>query len=433
MDYSDALAWLYRRQRFGVKLGLETMEALLDRLGHPEQSFGTLHVTGSNGKGSVCAFLESCLRAAGHRVGLYTSPHLVSFRERIRVGGEPIAPEDVAAGVERLRPLVDDLDARRTSPTFFECVTALAFDHFRRQRVPLAVVEVGLGGRLDATNLCRPIVSVITNVGLEHTDRLGTSIQMIAGEKAGILREGVPAITGARREALDVLAREAGKRKSPLKVVRAPDPVEATLEATRFRFAYAGAVQAFESRLLGEHQAENACFALAALEAQKAVAVPVEAAARGVAAAEWPGRLEVVDRDPLTLLDGAHNAPAFEALTGFLAKHAPNGDAAACVAILREKAASKMLRILSPYVKRLVLTEAPNDRTLSARELESLLPSDAPPHVAIANPHEAIRALFQGGQERLRLVTGSLFLVGEARAQILRIERDPPVNVPVSQ
>jgi len=433
MDYRDALAWLYRRQRYGIKLGLETMGLLLERLDHPEKSFRAFHVTGTNGKGSVCAFLESSLRAAGHRVGLYTSPHLVTFRERIRIGGEMIAPEHVAAGVERLRPIVDDLDARRTTPTYFECVTALAFEHFRRAKIETAVVEVGLGGRLDATNLCQPLVSVITNVGLDHTDRLGTSIQAIAAEKAGILREGVPAVTGARREALDVVAKEANKRRTSLKVVRPPEPVESTLEATRFRFTYQGEKLDYETRLLGEHQAENACLALAALEAQRTIPVPPEATRQGVAKAQWPGRLEIVDREPLTLLDGAHNAPAFETLTGFLSRHAPDGDVAVCVAILRDKSAQKMLRILAPYTKRMILTEAPTSRSLSANELASLLPSDAPPHTIVANPHEAMRALFQGGSEKLRLVTGSLFLVGEARAQILRLERDPDIDVPVTQ
>ena len=426
MRYKEALDWLYRRQRFGVRLGLENMEALLERLDHPERAFQSLHVTGTNGKGSVCAFLESCVRAAGHRVGLYTSPHLVSFRERIRVDGEMVSEEEIGRGVERLRPVVEALDARRIVPTFFEVTTALAFDIFRARGVPFAVIEVGLGGRLDATNLVVPVVSVITNVGLEHTDRLGTSIQAIAGEKAGILRRGVPTVTGARREALDVIAKAATRVGTSLRVVRRPDPIDESLEGCRFTFPYLGTPEPFHTTLLGEHQAENACLALAALEAaQKSLPVPLDAARRGIDSARWPGRLEVTGQKPLALLDGAHNAPAMEALADFLRRRFPDGRVAACVGILREKSASRMLDILSPAVSRLVLTEAPSDRRLSAAELERCLPSDAPPHETIADPGEALRALFQKGDESVRLVTGSLFLVGEARARLLRLDRDP--------
>jgi dihydrofolate synthase / folylpolyglutamate synthase len=426
MDYADALEWLYRRQRFGVKLGLETIGTLLERLGSPHRNFRALHVAGTNGKGSVAALMASCLNSAGHRVGLYTSPHLVTFRERIQVGGTPIEADEVAAGVERLRPHVEDLDGRRSPPTYFECATALAFDHFRRAGVRHAVVEVGLGGRLDATNVVDPIVSVITNIGLDHMDRLGTSIQMIAAEKAGILRPGVVAITGARREALDVIARTATRVQAKLKVVRRPDPVHADLEGTQFEAAYLGQKRPLRIGLLGEHQAENAALALAALEAVQAeLPVDPDAAARGLASAVWPGRLEVVDRDPLTLLDGAHNEPAMQSLADFLQAQAPDRDVAVCVGILREKSAQRMLRVLAPHARRLVLTQPPSSRALAVRELEQLLPADAPPHVAIEQPAEALRALFQGGQERLRIVTGSLFLVGEARAQILRLERDP--------
>lgn len=431
MRYEDALAWLYQRQRFGVKMGLDALRALLERLERPESTFRAFHVTGTNGKGSTCALLEAALRRAGHRVGLYTSPHLVSFRERIRVDGERIAPEDVVRGVQRLRPHVDALDAQRTPPTYFECVTALAFDYFRAQHVPWAVLEVGMGGRLDATNVCQPIVSVVTNVGLDHTERLGTSIQMIAAEKAGILRPRVPALTAARREALDVLAREATRRATPLRVVRVAEPVEETLEGVRFPFPFANQKQTFHTRLLGRHQAENAALALAALEAtSREVPVDAEAAQRGLEGVEWPGRLEIVDRDPLTLLDGAHNAPAAEALAGFLTRQFPTTPVAACVGVLRDKAATRILAQLGPSVRRLILTEPPSPRALSAAELEEALPPDAPPAEIHADPSEAFRALYDGGDEPVKIITGSLFLVGEARAQFLGLERDPPLAIP---
>lgn len=434
MRYTDALAWLYGRQRFGVKLGLETIRALLDRLDRPEASFGALHVAGTNGKGSTCALLESVMRHAGLRVGLYTSPHLVSFRERIRVDGRTIEPDDVARGIERLRPWVEELDGRRMPATFFECTTALAFDHFRRAGVPYAVIEVGLGGRLDATNVCRPLASLITSIGLDHMERLGASVQAIAAEKAGVLRPGVPAYTTARREALDVVAREAGRRGAPLRVVRRPEPVRETLEATEFQVPFDGHPRPFRARLLGEHQAENAALALAGLDGiRREIPIPVDAAQRGIEATDWPGRLEVVDRSPLTLLDGAHNAPAMQALAEFLGRHFPDRGVAACMGTLRDKAASRMLAALAPRVSRLVLTEPPNGRALSASELAEALPPDAPPHAVVANASEAFRTLFQGGGEPVRLITGSLFLVGEARAQIKSLARDPPPKAPPLQ
>lgn len=431
MHYADALDWLYSRQRFGIKMGLENMRALLDRLEKPEESFGAIHVAGTNGKGSTCAMIESALRAGGHRVGLYTSPHLVSFRERIRVDGREISREDVAGAATRVRPVVDELDARRVNPTFFECVTALAFEHFRRVRVPLVIVEAGLGGRLDATNLCRPLTSIITNVGLDHTEQLGTSIQAIAKEKAGILREGVPAFTGARREALDVIAKEATARKAPLKVVRAGSPIASTLEGSRFRHTFLGEPLEFQLRLLGDHQVENAALALAALEAIKAQApVSADQAAKGLADATWPGRLEIVDRDPLTLLDGAHNAPAIETVCAFLKAHFAGQPIAACVGVLRDKAASRILAQLMEHVTRVILTEPPSARALSAAELAEALPPGAPEPTLVPDPREAFRALLTEGDEPVRLITGSLFLVGEARAQLLRLERDPKPATP---
>lgn len=434
MEYDEALTWLYRRQRFGIKLGLDNMRALLEALGNPQEQFRAFHVTGTNGKGSVCALLAACLQAAGHHVGLYTSPHLVSFRERIQVNGQPVSPEEVAELVARIRPLVEALEARRIQPTFFEVVTAMAFDHFRARGLSWAVVEVGLGGRLDATNLCRPIASVITNVGLDHTEQLGTSVQAIAREKAGILRSGIPCATGARREPLDVVAREATKQRAPLRVVRRPEDAVESLEGTTFTFPYQGTPRPFRIRLLGDHQALNAALTLATLEATQAV-LPVspEAAQTGLAQTQWPGRLEIVDRNPLSILDGAHNADAMDTFCTFLDRHFPDRSVAACVGVLRDKNATKMLSLLAPRVGRLVLTEVPNARTLFAKELERCLPSDAPSVTVLPSVADALRSLYADGEERLRLVTGSLFLVGEARAQILRLERDPPIAQPVYQ
>lgn len=432
MDYPRALEWLYRRQRFGIKMDLEGIRALLDELGRPEGGLPAFHITGSNGKGSVAAFVASCLQAAGHKTGLYTSPHLVSFCERIQVQGEAIAQEDVGSLVARVKRAVEALEARRIVPTFFETVTAMAFLHFQMVKVDAAVIEVGLGGRLDATNVCKPVASVITNIGLEHTDRLGTSLQAIAREKAGILREGVPAVTAARREALDVVAQEAKRVKAPLKVVRRPESVEETLEGTRFKLNYKGEPIDVQTRLLGMHQAENAALALACLESQSKFAIDRNQVTQGLANASWPGRLEIVDRDPIALLDGAHNAPAMETLADFLGRQFPDGDVAACIGILRDKAASKMLDTLASRVRRIIVTQPANERAIGANELGRLVP-EGPVVSIVEEPGQALRELYQGGNERCKLVTGSLFLVGEARAQFLRLPRDPAPGAAILQ
>lgn len=434
MQYREALAWLYGRQRFGVKLGLETVEGLLGKMGRPQDSFQAFHVTGTNGKGSASAFLAQCLRSAGHHVGLYTSPHLVHFRERIQVDGEPVSEREVAEAAERLRPLVESMEIGSVHPTFFECATALAFDLFRRRRVPWAVLEVGMGGRLDATNVCRPAATVITNIGLDHTQHLGTSYQAIAREKAGILKPGIPLVTGARGVALDVIAQESTKKQSPVRVVRAPDPVDETWEGTRFTATYLGQKLPFETTLLGTHQAHNAALALATLEAAAAqVPISPAAAQEGIRATRWPGRLELASRDPLTLLDGAHNAAAMEAIAGFLDRHAPHRSVAAVVAILRDKNAAKMLAALCPRISRLILTKAPSARTFEPHELQHALPADAPAVELEPEPGEAFRRALAHGTEQVRLITGSLFLVGEARAQLLRLPRDPTVPSPLLQ
>lgn len=434
MDYGEALAWLYGRQRFGVKMGLDNITRILERLGRPQDAFRALHVTGTNGKGSTCAFLASCLQAAGHPHGLYTSPHLVSFRERIVVDGKPASPEDVASACARVKPAVEAIELGSTHPTYFECVTGLAFDLFRARGVPYVVLEVGMGGRLDATNVCSPAVAVITNVGLEHTQHLGTSVQAVAREKAGILKPGVPAVTGARGPALDVVAAEARRLKAPLRVARAPEPIEETPEGNRFSFPYQGPPRPFETALLGSFQAQNAALALAALEAvQAALPVPPEAAQAGLRNARWAGRLETLAREPWTLLDGAHNAPAMEELAGFLDRHAPHRDVAAAVGILRDKNASKMLQALAPRLSRIILTTAPSARAVPAAELARLLPPEAPPTEVVPDVSTALRRLMAEGTERVRLVTGSLFLVGEARAQLLRLERDPKIPTPILQ
>jgi dihydrofolate synthase / folylpolyglutamate synthase len=426
--YEEALAWLYDRQRFGIKQGLENVRALLEALERPQDAFLAIHVTGTNGKGSVCAFLEAALRSAGHSVGRYISPHLTSFTERIMVDGKEIPRADVAVLCEQLAPVVEDLERRGMVPTFFEVVTALAFLYFRRRRVPLAVIEVGMGGRWDATNVVNPLVTVVTNVGLEHTDRLGSTVAAIAGEKAGILKQGVPVVTRAVGDAYDVVRRRAKELDAPIHFAAAPEATE-TLLGTETSVMYFGNKVPLKLRLLGRHQAENASIAATALEAAgERFPVGHEALRKGLENAQWPGRLEPAGKDPLLLLDGAHNGPAMATLAGFLERVAPGRTIRVLFAAMRDKNVPAMVRPFAPLVKEWVVTAPKTERAVPAAVLAQTLRKEGITAEAEPDVVEAIRRLHRDAhRDDLLLVTGSLFLVGEARAALLKAPTDPAI------
>jgi dihydrofolate synthase / folylpolyglutamate synthase len=426
--YEDALAWLYARQRFGIKQGLENVETLLAALDRPQDSFLAVHVTGSNGKGSVCAFLESALRAAGHPVGRYISPHLTSFTERVTVDGKEIPRADVSLLVEQLKPIVEDLEERQIVPTFFEVVTALAFLYFRRRRVPLAVIEVGMGGRWDATNVVKPIVSVITNVGLEHTDRLGSTIAAIAQEKAGIIKPETPIVTRAVADAYDVIRRRAKEVGAPIHFAPAPEAKE-FLDRTETSVSYFGNTVPLRLPLLGKHQAENASLAATALQAMgDRFPVGAEALRKGFENTKWPGRLERASKDPLVLLDGAHNAPAMKALVGFLERVVAPRRIRVLFAAMRDKNVPAMVRTLAPLVSEWVVTAPGTERAVPAKVLAETLKKEGITAEPVADVVEAIRRLHRDAdRDDILLITGSLFLVGESRVALLKAETDPPV------
>ncbi|HEU5393970.1 MAG TPA: folylpolyglutamate synthase/dihydrofolate synthase family protein, partial [Candidatus Methylomirabilis sp.] len=372
MTYPDALQYLYGLQRLGIKLGLENIRRLLQVLGSPERAFRAVHVGGTNGKGSTAAMLAAVLQAAGFRVGLYTSPHLLDFSERIRVNGEPIGPDAVAPLAAEVRAAVeaafahapDDLPSH---PTFFEVTTALAFLHFARLGVEWAVVEVGLGGRYDATNVLAPDLTVITNVAVEHQDLLGESLEAIAAEKAGIVKPGIPLVTAAAEPALAVLRRACEERRAPLLHVpgayswlrEAPLP-DGQVFSLRGPGTDRGSLRI---SLLGRHQLVNAATAVAAVEALREGGLPLpEGAIReGLAAARWPARLQVVGDRPRLLVDGAHNPAACRAVRDFLEGEAP-GRRLLVFGALKDKDWGQMLEILLPAFAAATLCRPPSDR-----------------------------------------------------------------------
>ncbi|HOK28830.1 MAG TPA: Mur ligase family protein, partial [Methanomassiliicoccaceae archaeon] len=312
MDYHSAVKWLFEQEARGIKFGLENTRELLSRLGDPQHRFRSLHVAGTNGKGSVSAMAESVLRAAGYRTALYTSPHLVDFRERIRVDGKCIGEEEMLRLAEEVRNIAEDMAAHGRHLTFFELTTAMAFTHFADVGTEMAVVEVGMGGRLDSTNVIDPVCVAIATIALEHTSFLGSTLPQIAFEKAGTIKPGVPVITLEQApEVIDVLERRAEEMSAPMTVVGRDvgyEVLSSTLEGTEVYLEEIDAVVSVP--LAGRYQASNcalACSALAEMM-RRGVYIPDEAFARGLAAVRWPGRLEVVSQRPRMILDVSHTA-----------------------------------------------------------------------------------------------------------------------------
>ncbi|MEK6851289.1 MAG: folylpolyglutamate synthase/dihydrofolate synthase family protein [Candidatus Thermoplasmatota archaeon] len=418
MDYEVLLKELYGLERFGIKLGLDVIRDLLARLGNPQEAFPAIHVTGTNGKGSVCAYLASIFRAAGHRVGLYTSPHLVKFNERIRVDGRMIADEDVARLYAETKPHTAKMAAssETNQPTFFETTTAMAFRYFAERRVDVAVVEVGMGGRMDATNVLRPDACAITRIGLEHTENLGRTVERIAKEKSGILKEGVPAVT-VDQPALAVIRARAEELACPLTVVGRD------VRYSRLGFDLDGQDVLFEDGvtlrarilLLGSFQPENAAVAFAtALAVREKWKLTKGVIEEGLGAARWPGRLQVVRREPTVIVDGAHNAPAAAALAESLQELFPGQKLTFVVGVLNDKDLAAIADSLGPLAARVVATKAKTPRAFEPGEIRKAFEAYAPVDGVPVLKDAVTRAIGSAAPEDVIVVTGSIYVAGEA-------------------
>jgi len=404
VNYRDALAWLYATQRFGIKLGLENIERLLAALpetGDFQIAAGGLedavprkvvHVAGTNGKGSVCAMIEAIARAADYRTGLFTSPHLVSFRERVRANGEKISEDEVAGGLTEIRGLIGNWDPH---PTFFEIATALALQHFQTTRCEILVLETGMGGRLDATNALQSSVSVITPIDFDHEKWLGHSIDQIAKEKAGIIKPRTPVISAPQRPEAEVIIRQRAEEcDAPLQFVNDP--------WTKTRIA-----------LRGEHQKRNAALAITALQATD-IKVSDDATARGLSSVEWPARFQIWNEH--IVIDGAHNPASARILAQTWREEFGDEHATILLAILRDKDAAEIVQAFAPIATRFVLPQIRSERALPPNELAEVLSAAAPslPYSITPSVAEAISAA-QRSSERV-LITGSLHFAGEAVA-----------------
>jgi dihydrofolate synthase / folylpolyglutamate synthase len=413
--YDRALSYLYGLQKFGMKFGLSKTENLLQAFGHPQDRLRLIHIAGTNGKGSVAAMAASIFSRAGYRVGLYTSPHLMDFRERFQINGRLIPP---GLTLELIREVQERTNPKEP-PTFFEFVTAMALIYFAREKVDLAIIEVGLGGRLDATNIIRPRVTAITTLALEHQEYLGSTLRQIAWEKGGIIKHGTPLVTGvtqpAAREVISRLCREQG---APL-YVAGRDFRTHRIAGGRFNYTGFGKqIKGLRTTLLGAHQIKNAGLALSLIHLWPVddKDISEDHIREGLIQVHWPGRMEIRHEKPRIVLDGAHNPAAMKVLAGSLSEVRAAKRLLLVIGIMQDKDIPAILAPIVPLADRVFLTRAEYNRSAEPERLRSLLPRDRKKcRVISALPQAIDQALIEAAEEDLILITGSLFVVGEAR------------------
>ncbi len=424
MDYSEASTWYLGLDRFGSQPGLETISVLLGRLGSPERCFKSIHVTGTNGKGSTSAMIASILRAAGYSVGLFTSPHLSTWRESLVVDGEKISRDDSAALMTQVRAECEEMAKTPglRHPTQFEVLTAAAFLYFTKRSVDFAVVEVGMGGRLDATNLLNPEVAVITNVSLEHTKWLGDTVLKIAREKSGIIKPDCSVVTATTNNEVYGLLRERSREEGAT-ITRVGNDVtyeaqSSGVDGQAFRVNGRLATYNLSTRLLGEYQVVNGATAVAVTEALigRGFNIPQRAIIEGIRGTKWPGRLEVIKKNPLVLLDGAKDAEAAKALRRSI-DNIPRRRLIAVIAISSDKDIPAMVREIAGAADHVIAT---SHRVGSRAADPALIAGEAaklgkPSEVQLGVASAVRRALEIAEPADAVLVAGSVFLVGEAR------------------
>ncbi len=428
MEYIDSFAKF--RSNGGFKPGLQRVTTALELLGNPEKEIKIIHVAGTNGKGSTSAMISSVLKQADYQVGLYSSPHLQSFTERFRLNGKPINIEDLELVTEKIKPIIEEIsrDSSLGRPSFFEMITILAFVYYAYKKVDALVLEVGLGGRLDATNVVHPLVSVITSIGFDHTEYLGTTLSQIAYEKAGIIKECTPVVIGVRdQDAIDAIIEQADLKKAPLSAPLSvtswekvnedlhKQTVDLIIESDRYR--------QLEIGLVGDHQVRNAVVAIKTLKViqEHFPKVNNSSIREGLKEVRWPGRLELVRENPPVLIDGAHNIEGIEALVDYLNRiHNEYQNLYLVMSILKDKDVKQMLERVVPLASGIVFTQNHNFRANTAEDLAKLLEDTQVDFKVISEFDEAIRyGISQASSDDLVCITGSLYTIAEAREILL--------------
>jgi dihydrofolate synthase/folylpolyglutamate synthase len=417
--YEKTLKYLFGLEKFGMVFGLENIRWLLDIIENPHNFFKTVHIAGTNGKGSTATMLSHILKEGGFRVGKYTSPHLVSFTERITVNEEEITEKEVAELTEYIRNKADEKDKKRFF-TFFDFTTALAFEFFKRKKVDIAIIETGLGGRLDSTNVIEPLVSIITNVDYDHMEQLGSRIEQIAAEKAGIIKKGIPVVTACEGSAREVIEGRARELKNQTYILGQDFSYVKIADRT---LVYKGIKKDLSDvvvNLDGDHQLVNCALSLCAIEVLSSLGVFVsdDRIYHALSHLKWPGRLEQVRENPLVLLDAAHNPQGMHAISQFMNTHFLDKKKILVFGAMKDKEYDKMLDEIVPAMNTVIFTKPNIERAISPQEIKSSVKNA----VITGNTRDALeRAKKMARKEDLILVTGSFYTIGEAKAIINEI------------
>jgi len=426
IPFQDAYDWLCSFDKYGWIFGLERITVLLEQLGNPHEELRVIHVAGTNGKGSVCKYVSSILQKAGYTVGMYLSPHVERFSERIVINNQEISKENFTSIVSQVKPIVDAMKKQNNTPTFFEIVTAIAFLHFNDCSVDYAVVEVGLGGRFDATNVVHPLVSIITNISLEHTDILGKDVVSIASEKAGIIKDHVPVISAAVEDARVTIQRIAKERNALITWIDQTMWKRKSYQGRCQEFMIQGSFKDYsvKTSMLGQYQGENIALAIAAVEQLQMGGVYLTDSdiQDGIEAATHLGRMEIISEEPLILLDGAHNPAGISILVKTLREDFSDHRLVLVLGVLKDKDLKTMVSTIVPISDVIIVTKSGNSRAADPQQLKKIIEDfDIKKTVFVEEsiPCAIDHAKRNAKQKDLICVTGSLFTVGEARGYVL--------------
>jgi dihydrofolate synthase/folylpolyglutamate synthase len=436
--YKEALDWIHARLRLGIKPGLKRMEWMMDRLDHPETKIKTIHIGGTNGKGSTVTFLRSILEAAGYTVGTFTSPYIEQFNERISVNGEPITDAELLKLANVIRPLADELEETELGgPTEFEVITAMAFYYFANlKKVDMVIFEVGLGGRFDSTNILRPLASIITNIGLDHTNILGNSYEEIAFEKAGIIKESTPTFTAVKHPgALKVLLEQAEMQQAPLYCLNQEFSISAhesrekgevfTLQTEN------QPLEQLEISMIGQHQTENAALAVFAaqyLNQKISFEITEKAIRGGLKKAYWPGRFEILSDNPLVIIDGAHNDEGITALVHELSSRYENRNIQVVFAALKDKKLDEMISKLDKVANQITFVSFDFPRAAEAEELVKI--SHSQNKLAVDNWESYLLEEIQTLETNsMMVITGSLYFISEAKPFLCKYLKNMTISL----
>ena len=419
------IEWLQQFKPYGIKLGLDRIKYIVDKLGNPERRYRNIHVAGTNGKGTVCRLLSNILLEDGYHVGLYTSPHLYDIRERFIVDNKIIEEEKLLEVISIVKPVVDKLIQKKIYPTYFEVTTAIAFQYFSMEDVDIAVIEVGMGGRFDATNIITPMVSIITNISLDHQQFLGETIEEIAFEKAGVIKNDIPVITAADKKALKIIEKTVIEKNSPLRYIKKDyiRRISKNIDRQIFHIELERDYT-IETSLLGRQQGENIAIVLAAIEElrKQGLKISDESIKNGIKKTNTPGRMELISRKPLILLDGAHNIAGIKVLKENLLDF--NYDKLILVfGVLKDKNYSDMIDIISENADIIILTQPDTSRASPVNSIIKLIDETKKVYVTTKVRDAVDQALKVVGKKDMICITGSLYTVGEAREILMRGRR----------